>query len=41
MYQEEVVDSKSLETVIQREGRGLNLHDNYTLVYWALPDGLR
>lgn len=39
LYQEEKDDSKSLETVINEEGRDLNLY-NYTLFYCVLPDNL-
>ena len=31
---------KFLETLINGEGRDLNLHNNHTLVYCALPDNL-
>lgn len=39
-YQEEKDDSKSLETLINAEGKDLNLHNNHTLVYCAFPGNL-
>lgn len=40
LHQEDGDDSKSLETVINGDGRDLNLHYNLTRVYCAFPGNL-